>query len=190
MKRLVLLALFGLGVLGLSFCPRAAAADDKEKKGEVVELDGLKAAVPGTWKEEKPSNNMRFLQYKLPKVEGDKDDAELVVFRGFGGSAEENIKRWKATFTPPEGKELDDVAKVTDIKIGGLKAVYLDVSGTYMFKAAPFDPKAKVEARADNRMLAVHFEGKNDQYHIKLVGPAKTVASYKTGFDEWLKALK
>ena len=43
---------------------------------------------------------------------------------------------------------------------------------------------------ADYRMLAVHFEGKKEVYHIKLTGPAKTIDMYKKGFDEWVKAFK
>jgi hypothetical protein len=45
----------------------------KDKKGEVVELDGLKAPIPSTWKEEKPDNRMRYLQYWLPSDKNAKD---------------------------------------------------------------------------------------------------------------------
>jgi hypothetical protein len=39
-------------------------------------------------------------------------------------------------------------------------------------------------------MLGVHFEAEKNPYHIKLIGPAKTVEHYKKGFDEWLKGFK
>jgi hypothetical protein len=39
-------------------------------------------------------------------------------------------------------------------------------------------------------MLALHFEGPRDVYHIKLTGPAKTVEAYKKGFEGWLKNFK
>jgi hypothetical protein len=39
-------------------------------------------------------------------------------------------------------------------------------------------------------MLAVHFDAPENIYHIKLVGPARTVEMYKKGFDDWLKAFK
>lgn len=194
MKLVSYLPLLALGLLALSLDLRPAVA--QEKKSEVVELDGLKAPIPATWKDEKPDNRMRYLQYWLPSdkdmkdKKADKDRGELVVFKGFGGSAEANLKRWKETFIPPDGKTLDEVAKVKQIKIGGQDAVLLDISGTYKFKAAPFDPKAQTELRPNSRMIAVHFEGKNDQYHIRMVGPAKTVDQYAQGFDEWLKALK
>jgi len=81
-------------------------------------------------------------------------------------------------------------SKVTEVKIGGMKAFYLDVSGTYKHKDAPFDPKSKEELKPGYRRLNVHYEGKNDAYHIRLVGPAATVEHYKKGFDEWLKNFK
>jgi hypothetical protein len=167
-----------------------------QEKGPAVELDGMKAPIPASWKEEKPDNRMRYLQFWLPgdknakDKKDDKDRAELVVFKGFGGSADQNIKRWKEMFNPPEGKTLDEVSKVSKIKIGKLEGHYLDVSGTYKYKAAPFDPKSPTELRPNSRMLAIHYEGTNDQFHIRLVGPAKTVEGYKQGFEDWLKALK
>jgi len=175
-----------LALLGLAACGIQA----QDKKGEAVELDGLKATVPAEWKAEKPANLMRHMQFKLPKVKDDKDDAELVVFKSLSGTAEANIKRWKDMFDPPQGKTIDDVAKVTEIKIGGTKAPYLEVAGTYKFKAAPFDPKAKTELKPNYRMLAIQLDGKNDTYHLRLVGPNDTVQHYKKGFDDWLAALK
>ena len=167
----------------------AAAADDK-RTGAAVDLDGMTSRTPANWVKETPANRMRFAQFRLPKVKGDKEDAELIIFKGLGGSAEANIKRWKEQFNPPAGKTIDDVAKVEKIKIGDRPAIYLDVRATYLFKAQPFNPNAKVEKRPDYRMLAVHLDGKNDVYHIKLTGPANTVAHYKQGFDDWLKAFK
>jgi hypothetical protein len=186
MKRALWLILLGCGALGVA----VAQADDP--KGSVVELDGLRSQAPAAWKEEEPANRMRHMQFRLPKVKDDNDkaDAELVIFKGFGGSAKDNIKRWKDQFRPPEGKKIDDVAKVMELKVAGAELTYLDVHGTYLFKARPVDPDSKAEPRPDYRMLAVHFEGPKNVYHIKLVGPAKTIEHYKAGFDQWLKAFK
>jgi hypothetical protein len=178
MKRAYWLLLPGLVMVTLG-----ARAEDK--KGTVVDLDGLKSVAPADWKAEKPANKLRFMQFALPKVKDDKADAELVIFKGFGGSAKENLQRWKEQFIPPKGKKIDDVAKVKEMKVAGAELTYLDVSGTYLFAT-----KNKTEKRPDYRMLAVHFEGEKSVFHIKLVGPAKTVEKYKKGFDEWLKAFK
>ncbi|HEY7329441.1 MAG TPA: hypothetical protein VH592_17515 [Gemmataceae bacterium] len=189
-----------LGFLMLAFLAAAcspsanesnAADGDKDKgKGVVVDLDGLKSTAPGDWKEEAPSNRMRFMQFRLPKKGDEKHDAELIIFRNISGTAKENVKRWKDQFTAPEGKTIDDVAKVEEMKVSGAELTYLDVSGTYTFKTRPFDPGDKGEKRPNYRMLAVQFDAPKNVYHIKLTGPAKTVETYKKGFDEWVKNFK
>src|SRR5262249_24393603 len=131
------------------------AADDK--KGVEIVLDDIKSTTPANWVREEPANKMRFAQFKLPRDKDDKADGQLVIFKGLGGSGKDNVKRWKEMFTPPEGKTLDDVAKVEEIKVAGYDALYLDVSGTYKFKAAPLDPAAKEERLPGYRMLAVHL---------------------------------
>jgi hypothetical protein len=173
---------------GLALAPTPAARGDD--KGVVVDMDGLRSRAPAGWKEETPGNRMRYAQFRLPKQGDDKADGEVVVFKGLGGSAKDNVKRWKGMFQPPAGKSIDDVAKVEEIKIGGRDAVYLDISGTYKYKAKPIDPDSKAEKRPDYRMLAVQWDGPKNQYQIRVTGPAKTVEHYKKGFDEWLKGFK
>ncbi len=181
MRRAWAVALLALAAAGLR------AADDK---GTVVDLDGLKSAAPPSWKEEAPTNRMRLAQFKLPRAKGDEHDAELVIFKNAGGSVQANIDRWKGQFSAPEGKSIDDVAKVREIKIGGRDATLLDIHGTYNYKQRPFDPSDKGEKRPDYRMFAVQFEGPQNLYHVRLVGPAKTVEQYQKGFDGWLKNFK
>src|SRR5579875_2574113 len=96
---------------------KAADSNKGKNKGTVVDLDGLQSTTPSDWKEEAPSNRMRFMQFRLPKKGEDPYDAELVIFRNISGTAQENIKRWKEQFSPPEGKTIDDVAKVEEMKI-------------------------------------------------------------------------
>jgi hypothetical protein len=173
---------------------QAGAADDKqgEKKGAVVKLDSLKSRVPADWVEEEPANRMRVYQFKVPRVKDDKTDAEMLIFSfgAQGGSAEENIKRWKGFFTAPPGKTIEDVSTVTKMKVGDAQVTYLDIHGTYKFKERPFDPSSKEELRPDTRFLGVVFETKKGPYFFRLVGPEKTVTQHKPGFDAWLKAFE
>jgi hypothetical protein len=173
----------------------ALPADDnkEEKKATIVEIDGLKSAVPADWKQEESSNKVRTHQFRIPHVADDKTDAEMVIFffgAGSGGSADANVKRWKGMFIPPEGKQIDDVAKVDNFKVGNVNVTYLDVHGTYKFKERPFDPAAKEELRPDHRMLGVVFDSPNGPYFFRLVGPAKTVEHNKKAFDDWVKGFK
>jgi hypothetical protein len=171
----------------------SAADGDNEKekgKGAVVDLGGLKSTTPGDWKEDEPANRMRYMQFRLLKKGDDKEDAELIIFKGLGGGSKANIERWKGQFEPPEGKKIEEVAEVKEIKIGDRPATYLDVQGTYKFKAQPFNPRSKEEKKPNYRMLAIYFDGSDNPYQIKLTGPAKTVEVYKKGFDEFVKNFK
>jgi hypothetical protein len=178
-----------LAFLGMACTPAGSEARLDDAKGTEVNLDGLKATTPANWKKEEPSNKLRWMQFRVPGPKDDKADADLSIGNQISGGADGNLARWKGQFIPPEGKKIDDVAKVEEIKIGDRKATYLDVQGTYKYKD-PKDFMAAEERRPDYRMLAVYFDGKDNTYTIKFVGPAKTVEEAKKGFDEWLKAFK
>ncbi|HZZ82216.1 MAG TPA: hypothetical protein VFE62_27205 [Gemmataceae bacterium] len=162
--------------------------------GETVELGGLTSKAPKEWKAQKAANRFRVYQFAVPKVDGDKEDAELVVFffgEGGGGGVDENLKRWKGFFIPPEGKTIEEASKVEKFKVGKVAdVVYLDVNGTFKSKNPPFDPNAK-EVRKDNfRRFGVIFDTDKGAYFITLTGPAKTMAKNKDAFDGWIKAFK
>src|SRR2546426_11354787 len=77
----------------------------------VVDFGGLTAKLPDGWKLQDPSNKLRKYQASIAKAEGDKENAELVVFffgKGGGGGTEDNIKRWKTQFNAPDGKSNDE----------------------------------------------------------------------------------
>ena len=80
---------------------------------------------------------MRMQQFKLPRAEGDREDAELALFffRGNAGSVQDNLARQEKKFEIPAGKKAEDVIKVEKIKLGGQDAVYQDIQGTYLKKA-------------------------------------------------------
>lgn len=172
----------------------AAHSSAQDKKGTTVELAGLKSVTPADWKEEPlPPKSMRMQQFKLPKAEGDREDAELALFyfRGNAGSVQDNLTRQEKKFEIPSGKKAEDVIKVEKIKLGGQDAVYQDIQGTYLKKAGgPFDPNAKVTKMPDYRQIYVILETKEGQYYMTLVGPAKTIEKHKKGFDAWLKNFK
>ena len=192
MKYSLLMALSAFGALALGIA-LAKADDDKKKDESVVELDGLKSKVPAGWKSHEPTNRMRAYEFTLPKAKDDMVDAEMIIFYfgpGGGGSAEDNIKRWKGMIEPPAGKKIDDVAKVEKSKVGDVPVTYLDVEGTYLFKEKPFDPNSKVETKPNYRMLGIVFESPKGPYFIRVTGPAKTVGEQKKAIDEWLKNFK
>lgn len=185
-----------VSTLGLLAWAMAPARADDSKKGTVVTLGALKSTAPADWKAEsipEQSQKFRKYQFRIPKVQGDAHDAELIVYffgQGGGGSVEDNIRRWKGMFLPPEGKTIDDVAKVTKMKVGDVDVTYFDVQGTYKHKDRPFDPNAKEERRPDYRMVSVIFASKDGPFFLRFIGPAKMIGQHKKGFDEWLQAFR
>ena len=169
----------------------AVAVVSSNALAEEVEIAGMKSTTPKEWKQEEPSSNMRLTQFKLPKAEGDKEDAELIIFffKGGSGSADDNLKRQLAKFKPGEGKDKVE-AKVEKIKVGKIEAPYQDITGTYLKKDRPFDPAAKAVEKANFRQLYVVLITDSGDFYPTLVGPAKTVEKHKKDFDAWLKNFK
>jgi hypothetical protein len=157
----------------------------------VVELGTLKSKAPESWKEEPASNTMRVAQFKVPKAEGDKEDAEAIVFyfKGGSGSVDANLKRQLAKFEPGEG-EKEVKSKVDKIMVGPIEATYQDLQGTYLSKFPPFAPNAKITRKPDYRQLYVAVTVKEGDYYVLLLGPAKTVEKHKKEYDEFLKNFK
>jgi len=179
-----------LFIAALALCGHSSGG---EGKGTVVTLDGLKSRTPANWKVQRPSNEMRAYQFQIPHADGDKKDAELVIFffgTGSGGTAEDNVKRWKSQFRPPEGKTIDEASKVEKFKVGDVAITYLDVAGTFLYKFPPFAANAKITPLPDYRSLGVYFGSANGPYFLRMTGPAKTVNQNKKGFDDWVKAFK
>jgi hypothetical protein len=156
-----------------------------------VEIAGMKSKTPDAWKEEPPANAMRLTQFKLPKADGDPEDAELIIFTFPGGSGDPdaNLKRQLAKFKPAEGKDKVD-AKVEKIKVGKIEAPYQDITGTFLSKFPPNAPTAKVTEKANYRQLYVILITDKGDFYPTLIGPAKTVEKHKKDFEEFLKNLK
>ena len=161
----------------------AAVAFADDAKGKVVEFAGMKSTAPADWKGEEPSNAMRLYQFKLPKAEGDKDDAELALFffKMGSGSIEANLKRQVAKFNPADGKDKVE-EKVEKTKVGTVEATYQDVSGTFIKKASPMAKEGT--PMPGYRQLYVVFETSDGQYYMTLIGPAKTIDKHKKAFEE------
>lgn len=149
----------------------------------------LRYAVPSAWTRVPAPSDMRAAQYRIPKVEGDTDDAELVLFffgPGQGGTADANLERWYTQFSRPDGKPVKDAAVVTIRTINGLKVTSVDLSGTY--KPAPMGGAAGAP-KPDWRMLAAVVEGEGGPWFFRATGPEKTIADAKPEFDALLASV-
>jgi hypothetical protein len=160
---------------------RCAAASQKSE---------LKFTVPAGWVEEQRTSSMRVAQYKLPKAEGDADDASVVLYyfgQNQGGSTAANIERWVSQMQQPDGNPTKD-AKQEQLEANGLKITTVDVSGTYVAEMTP--GSGAVLNKPGYRMRAAVVETPKGSYFVKLVGPEKTVAQWNESFLSYLKSFE
>lgn len=149
----------------------------------------LKFTAPSDWKAETPSSSSsRQAQYRLPRVQGDPEDAQLVVyyFGGGGGTPQANIERWIGEFTGPDGKPVTD-AKVLNRTVNGIALTTVDVKGSYASSMGMMAQKDK--PKTGERLLGAIAETANGPWFIKLTGPERTVARWQPTFDAFINSI-
>lgn len=160
-------------------------------KPVVVTVGPLKNTAPAAWKGEKPANLLRSHQFKLPAKDPALNAAEVAVYHEASPKVDAKFAEWKATITPPDGKTIDDVAKVTKQDLPGKAVAHrLDVTGTWKYRERPRDPKSKEELRAGYRVVWLVVTHADGATHVRLSGPSEVVGEHVKGFDEWVKGLK
>ena len=149
---------------------------------------------PAEWLQETVSSPMRLAQFTLPRVEGDVEDAELVVFYfgGSGGTVEANLQRWTSQMVQPDGSQSADVATTTSFTVNEdaeeFPVTLLDIPGTY---AATVRPGSSMRYNKSNfRLRAAVVETPQGPYFFKLTGPNRTVLAWDTQFSEFLASVR
>jgi hypothetical protein len=151
----------------------------------------LRYKAPDGWVKEQTTSSMRVAQYKLPKAEGDPEDASLVVYyfgATQGGAVQANIDRWISQMQQPDGSASKDKAKTETSTVNGLKITSVDVSGTYTAEMAPGTPSQRNEA--NYRMRAAVIETPKGNYFLKLVGPAQTMGHWEQSVTDFVKSFE
>ena len=138
---------------------------------------------PGTWTDRPAASSMRVAEFVVPKVPGDAEDADVIVyyFGGSGGSVDANLQRWTTQF-----QSTKEPVRTTST-INGLKLTTLDVSGTYVAEVRPGSTER--HNKPGFRMRATVVETPKGPYFIKLTGPAATVDKAGAAFDQFLQSL-
>ena len=147
--------------------------------------------VPEGWTTEKPTSDMRFAQYKLPKAAGDGEDALLVVYyfgQGQGGPAQANIDRWLNQMKQPDGQPSKERAKQETLTVNGLQVNTVDVTGNYSGGMSP--DSAPVDSKSIYRLRAAVIETPKGSYFVKLTGPEKTVAHWDQAYTDYIKSFE
>jgi hypothetical protein len=177
--------------------PALTAADQEEPAAGVrtVTFGDVTALLPETWKEQTAGGQFRLAQFGVPRAEGDPADPQLIVFhfgRGGAGSIDENHVRWLGMMSKPAGSEKERTAARKVVERDGIRVTHVDLAGTYQDR--PFPMSQQFTQRPNYRMLAAVVEttreGGDGPYYIRLVGPAKSVAAAKDGWDRLIASLK
>ena len=171
---------------------KGATAVSSQQSNPTQSASGdLRFKAPDGWTAEQASSSMRVAQYKLPKAEGDKEDALLVLYyfgATQGGTAQANIDRWISQMKQPDGSSSKDKAKTESMTVNGLKVTTVDVTGTYTAEMAP---GSKTFHNDDNyRLRAAVVETPKGNYFVKLSGPARTIARWDQSYNDYLKSFE
>ena len=183
-----LLASLACGSKGTASVPTSqsnAAQPNSPMTGE------LRYKAPDGWVKEQTTSSVRVAQYKLPKTEGDPEDALLVLYffgATQGGAVQANIDRWISQMQQPDGSASKDKAKTETSNVNGLKITSVDVSGTYTAEMAPGTPGQRNDA--NYRMRAAVIETPKGNYFLKLVGPTKTMGTWEQSVTDFVKSFE
>ena len=157
----------------------------------VSQQTSLKFRVPDGWVEEERTSSMRVAQYRLPKAEGDTEDASLVLYyfgQGQGGTTAANMERWVGQMKQEDGSASKDKAKEENFEANGLKVATVDISGTYVAETAP--GSGTLLNKPGYRLRAAVVETPKGSYYVKLVGPVKTVTHWNDSFISYLRSFE
>jgi hypothetical protein len=147
--------------------------------------------APDGWVVEKTSSNMRVAQYKLPKSDGDTEDASLVLYyfgQGQGGATQANIDRWISQIHQADGSDSKDKAKSGSLTVNGLMVAMVDVSGTYSAEMSP--GSGDFTSKPNYRLRAAVIETPKGSYFVKLAGPEKTIAHWNQAFLDYINSFQ
>ena len=188
---LLLVISLGCGTCGGKGAIIVTGAQSNSAQSNTNAAGDLRYKAPDGWVTEHPSSAMRVAQYKLPKAEGDNEDASLVVYyfgATQGGTAQANIDRWISQIQQADGSPSKDKAKTETMTVNGLKVMTVDVAGTYTAEMAP--GSGTMHNDANYRLRGAVIETPKGNYFLKLVGPAKTVGRWDQAFADYVKSFE
>ena len=187
-------AVLVIGLLGASACSSTASVPSKQSNAAQANSTAtgeLRYKAADGWVKEQTTSSMRVAQYKLPKTEGDPEDALLVLYffgATQGGAVQANIDRWISQMQQPDGSASKDKARTETSTVNGLKITSVDVSGTYTAEMAPGTPGQRNDA--NYRMRAAVIETPKGNYFLKLVGPAKTMGRWEQSVTDFVNSFE
>lgn len=159
---------------------RLTGPDDEPTK---VEIGGLHSRKPASWTWQRPSMQLRTLQFAVPGRDG-ADAADLIFslfFERDGGPDELNIDRWNRQFLDAEGQPTTPVQR--ERYEFEQPVLFVEHRGSYlqMGAAAP---------RAGYAQLVGVIGAPKRRIFARLVGPEETVEANRAAFMEMLRTFR
>lgn len=151
-----------------------------EELGNKVQLGTMHLESPESWVRKPPKIGFLLAVFALPGPDEDGDDGRLTVSQ-VGGSAEENIDRWRSQFGGDPEKEARE-----ELEVAGVTITLVDYTGTYLDQRGPFAP---AEKKQDYRMLGAVIPIEGKLYFVKAYGPKQTIATHADTFRDFLESL-
>ena len=167
----------------------AATAKPAETTPKPAPKTELEFRVPGEWEALSPKVPLRKHELRVPRVEGDTQDAELLVlYRGpIGmGPLEAQWTRWSQQFTQPDGSSSRERLKFTSSKIGGRAVTEAELEGTCVAEKTPDSGERWNEPGW--KLLGAVIESEFGPYYVRLIGPKATVEANAARFRAVLES--
>lgn len=136
--------------------------------------------APSAWQSVPNPNAMRKATYRIPKVDGDAEDAELSVSAASGG-VEPNVKRWAGQFGNAE-------PKTERRTVNGLAVTLVEIKGTFASSAGMMGGPATSKDKF--MLLGAVVDSGDRQHFFKMTGPEKTVTSARKDFETMVSSFR
>lgn len=142
--------------------------------------------APSAWQPVPVHNSMRKATYRISRIAGDTDDAELAVFHfgaGQGGSIDANIDRWLKQFSDIEPSSVKREQRTAN----GLRQHVVRVDKANYSSGMPGGP---LQQKSNWGLLGAIVETSNGSYFFKLTGPTATLRATEKAFYGLLDSVK
>src|ERR1700734_591192 len=130
---------------------------------------------PPRWQRRVPSTPMRAAEYRVPRADGDLEDAECSIITfgpGQGGSVDDNIERWVKQLQPASS-----AVERTKRTVNGMAVTRAEVAGPYTPMATPGMPSSTTTPRQGQRLVGDIVEAPSGFWFFKMTGPDATVSA-------------
>jgi len=176
MKQAALLPIVVLALACAKAPPKADGAVDAGAPAVPGARTEIEWTAPAKWPSVPDPNRFRTATHKVPRVDGDAEDGELVISSATG-TLEMNLKRWSGDFGGAQ-------PTTTHRQVNGIDVTVVELNGPYKNVAKSIvDPKP---AQPGFKLLAAVIDVGDRRYFFRMIGPEKTVTAARSDFDAFV----